>query len=208
MLGGKGDQARPKESSLNSIDKKLEDTVPTGDLLDLETDELAELHTDDAYLFNLNKNTDLPLYDFGLRSSFTSKTRLVRVLLDTGASSNYISSNVVSSDMTRIPLKLSHQVETANGHLSVISEKVEFELVVGDITQRVQAYVFDTKFDLILGQQWFKQYKPIPDWTRGHWKLVSGGGLAEVTLKPSNYWLWVNEMGWCQLFQRSRCNEV
>lgn len=157
-------------------------------MLDLEDDfELAELESDDNYLFNLNKKaTDLPLYDFSLRACVFSNAQPIQVLLDTGATSNYISSKVVTSDMKRIPLKFSHQVETANGQLSTIKEKVEFELVVGDMVQQVQAYVFDTKFDLILGRQWFKRYKPIPEWSSDNWKLVSKGGLVEATLVPSN----------------------
>ena len=88
--------------------------------------------------------------------------------------------------MKRIPLKFNHSVETANGQTSVIEEKVEFLLLTGDITQKVQAYVFDTKFDLILGQNWFKQFKTIPDWPKSQWKLVSNCGLMESTLIPSN----------------------
>ncbi|KAG1307830.1 hypothetical protein G6F62_015157 [Rhizopus arrhizus] len=28
------------------------------------------------------------------------------------------------------------------------------------------------KFDLILGQQWFQQAKPIPNWSTSSWRLV------------------------------------
>lgn len=87
--------------------------------------------------------------------------------------------------MQRIPLQFQHTVEVANGHTSVIKEKVQFQLVIGNLVQQVQAYIFDTKFDLILGQQWFKQYQPIPDWSRSRWKLSSHSGLFEAVMTPS-----------------------
>lgn len=111
----------------------------------------------------------------------------INVLLDTGASSNYVSSKMVSlHNLKTIPLKMQHSVETANGQTSYIQDKVELTLKIGSMTQRVVAYVFDTKFDLILGQQWFKQYKPMPNWTDSTWTLVSRSGLQEEILQPIN----------------------
>ncbi|KAG0829756.1 hypothetical protein G6F17_014112 [Rhizopus arrhizus] len=69
-------------------------------------------------------------------------------------------------------LRSSREVETAGGHVMPIDKKVEFELRARQIPYHVQAYVFDMKFDLILGQQWFQQAKPIPNWSTSSWKLV------------------------------------
>lgn len=128
----------------------------------------------------------MPLYDFSLLSSDNNKHRTIRALLDTGASSNFVSPKVLDSNTKRIPLQFNHKVQTANGQVSCIKEKVELKLVVGGVTQQVKAYVFDTKFDVILGQHWFKQYKPVPNWSQGTWTLMDNSGLYEVTLTPSS----------------------
>ncbi|KAG1037188.1 hypothetical protein G6F43_012913 [Rhizopus delemar] len=141
---------------------------------------------DHDHLLNLNNNkeSDLPLYEFVLcDNSSADKCRKVKVLLDTGASANYISPKLVNNSMKVFPLRSSREVETAGGHIMSIDKKVEFQLLAQWIPYHVQAYVFDMKFDLILGQQWFQQAKPIPNWSTSSWKLVDKR-KGEVLLTP------------------------
>ncbi|KAG1393183.1 hypothetical protein G6F60_011646 [Rhizopus arrhizus] len=176
-----------KKHSLNSIASagaQRQAGPSLGHLIDLETeDEDGNLSADQAHLMNLNnKESDLPLYEFFLYDN--SDKRTVKVLLDTGASSNYISPRLVNSSMTVVPLSYSREVETAGGHVMTIDRKVEFQLVVQGLSYTVQAYIFDMKFDIILGQQWFRQARPVPDWGNSCWKLVAPGGIGEVVLTP------------------------
>ena len=197
MFDGEGDQTRSKTRSLNSI--KQDNTVPNNsdgvqDLLGLDSDhEMDDLKADNTYLFNLkNSNkasTDLPLYSFDIYTNDGSRNcyKAIQVLLDTGASSNYISPALVNPATMKVTsLQTRHEVETANGQISVIKDKVEFSVSANGVSQRIQAYVFDTKFNLILGQQWFKQYKPIPNWSNSSWSISGPYGVGTTVLSPVN----------------------
>ena len=37
----------------------------------------------------------------------------------------------------------------------------------------VFAYMLDTKFDLILGRDWIKQIKPVPNWDQDMWIITN-----------------------------------
>lgn len=115
-------------------------------------------------------DTKLPLYT-GLVNG-----RSCSVLIDSGASANYISPNMLTAVTQFRPVK-GQAVETANGHQSAISSIATFSLQLGDYKDAMEAYVFDTKFDLILGNSWLRQVQPIPDWFRSSWsiKLPDGG---------------------------------
>ena len=152
MFDGEGDQARFNKTSLNSIN--VGDTVPNAnkdvDLLDLNNEhEVDDLKADNDYLFNLNNSkinkvtTDLPLYSFDLYTSNENQNyyKSIKVLLETGASANYINPALVNSaTMEIIPLHSKHEVETANGQVSVIKNKVEFSVLANGIGQKIQAY--------------------------------------------------------------------
>ncbi|KAG1076784.1 hypothetical protein G6F42_025290 [Rhizopus arrhizus] len=45
----------------------------------------------------------------------------------------------------------------------------------------MEAYVFDTKFDLVLGNSWLRQVQPTPDWFRSSWSIkLSNGGVTVI----------------------------
>ncbi|GAA5798798.1 hypothetical protein HPULCUR_004204 [Helicostylum pulchrum] len=46
----------------------------------------------------------------------------------------------------------------------------------------IEAYVFDTKFDIILGRSWLAQVQPIPDWFTGEWKIPVKRGSNKFSL--------------------------
>ncbi|KAG1530195.1 hypothetical protein G6F51_013915 [Rhizopus arrhizus] len=92
---------------------------------DMDNDNLAK---DQSYILNIeNKETDLPLYEFGINVG--NVVHAVKALLDTGASANYISPRLVNDGMKVTPLRQARQVETAGGHVSNIKHKVEFSLI-------------------------------------------------------------------------------
>ncbi|WP_461043522.1 retropepsin-like aspartic protease, partial [Streptomyces sundarbansensis] len=98
-------------------------------------------------------------------------------------SANYISPRLLDGKMKVLPLRSCREVETAGGHITKIDQKVDFKLCAQQLSYRVQAYVFDMKFDIILGQQWFQQAKPIPQWSTSSWVLPVGT-RSTVTLSP------------------------
>ncbi|KAG1275682.1 hypothetical protein G6F66_012724 [Rhizopus arrhizus] len=99
----KGFRRQPNRNhrSLNTIFSTLSrgatvrSAPAVGDLVDLHSDTDHEnLSQDRSFLSNVNnKDSDLPLYEFVLFSEFGKRN--IKALLDTGASSNYISSALV-----------------------------------------------------------------------------------------------------------------
>ncbi|KAG1386002.1 hypothetical protein G6F60_014637 [Rhizopus arrhizus] len=65
-----------------------------------------------------------------------------------------------------------------------IRHKVEFQLAVQGLSYEIQAYVFDTKFDIILGRQWLCQAQPVPNWSTHQWLLNSPAKMETVVLTP------------------------
>ncbi|CEG71649.1 hypothetical protein RMATCC62417_07351 [Rhizopus microsporus] len=178
-----GNNGGPRQRSLNSIQHAA--SASTGGNFAVEEDDIDSnfLDQDHAHLLNLNnKETDLPLYEFVLCYD-DNKCRRVKVLLDTGASANYISPRLLDRKMKVLPLRSCREVETAGGHITKIDQKVDFKLCAQQLSYRVQSYVFDMKFDIILGQQWFQQAKPIPQWSTSSW-LLPVGIRGTVTLSP------------------------
>ncbi|KAG1468527.1 hypothetical protein G6F56_003781 [Rhizopus delemar] len=153
-------------------------------LIDLNYDvDVAQLNKDSSYLLNMeNKDTELPLYVFDL--FIKDRVHKVKALLDTGASANYISSHLIHDGMKVISLPKSRVVETAGGHTIEIKNKVEFCLAIHGLSYTVEAYVFEMKFDLILGQQWFRQACPVPHWPDGSWILSAPSNVDKITLYP------------------------
>lgn len=123
------------------------------------------IKSDIDFLINANLiNTKLPLYKAIINGQTFS------VLIDSGASANYCSSKIVQ--LAQSTRTISDQsVETANGHQSVISTIATLDIQLGDYTDMIEAYVFDTKFDIILGQSWLTQVLPIPDFFSHTWKI-------------------------------------
>lgn len=148
------------------------------------------LHKDVAYLAQLNASigsSSLPLYRGTVFSSHRNTPIAIRILIDTGASENYIApriANIIHGD--RVPVR-GREVETAGGNISPIKEKLTFELDLQGHVSLLDAFIFDTKFDVILGRSWLKKHKPIPDWFDDTWKLnccCTHLGCSDVTIVP------------------------
>lgn len=168
----------------NSKDNKNINTLgPYSDVVTLTTnDKLPSFLADTKHLIELNAiATRLPLYHG------TYHGQSISVLIDSGASCNYVAPHLVKHtplrDIFSIPLK---HVETAGGDTTCINQRLEMDFSLGDYSGHVSAYVFPTKFDLILGRTWLKQCKPTPNWFDDSWTLplTSGGS---TTIYPHNF---------------------
>jgi hypothetical protein len=107
-------------------------------------------------------------------------------LIDSGASANYVSPKLVQYTPLRdIIITPKRQVETADGEHTSINKKLMMDISLGNYTTRISAYVFPSKFDLILGRTWLQQCKPIPDWFTDSWKLPLGNNRY-TTIHPCN----------------------
>ncbi|KAG2190788.1 hypothetical protein INT47_000170 [Mucor saturninus] len=143
------------------------------------TEEICDpcLTADQTFLEDLHAavDTDLPLY------AATLNGQQILVLIDSGASANYVSPQIVhlATHVTSIP---GRSVETAGGHSIRINQKATLPLSLNGYADTVDAFVFPTKFDLILGRTWLQQAKPIPDWHHDHWILRKDG--QEIVLRP------------------------
>lgn len=139
--------------------------------------EIKQIEADKEHINALNamQTIDLPLY------SMKCNNHQITVLLDTGAGSSYIApwlAQGLPSQEVR-----GREVETAGGQKLGVNAKVAVDLCVVDGLQHPwNAYVLNTKFDLILGQDWFKYMRPKPDWESDTWKIHHDGCM--FTLKP------------------------
>ena len=133
------------------------------------------IQRDAQFVLNASEiDTKLPLYRAMVNGSACS------VLIDSGASANYINPKLVSS-VTQMRNVKGQAVETANGQQSEISSIASFTLQLGDYQDDMEAYVFDTKFDLILGNSWLRQVQPTPDWFLSSWSIrLSSGNLTVI----------------------------
>ena len=130
------------------------------------------------YLSDLNAlSTRLPLY----RGIYMN--RGINILIGSGASDNYVAPHIANLAATSTPVHDRH-VETAGGQSTKIEEKVNMVLHLNGIKQCVTAYVFPTKFDLILGRSWLQEALPKPDWNTDSWYLKDGA--KTVKLSPWN----------------------
>ncbi|OAD73110.1 hypothetical protein PHYBLDRAFT_73885 [Phycomyces blakesleeanus NRRL 1555(-)] len=124
------------------------------------------LTADQHFLEDLHAavDTDLPLYAAILDG------QQILVLIDSGASANYVSLQIshLATHILDIP---GRSVETAGGHSIKIHWKATLNLSLNGYTDTINAFVFPTKFDLILGCTWLQMAKPVPDWHVDSWSL-------------------------------------
>ncbi|OAD79027.1 hypothetical protein PHYBLDRAFT_74084 [Phycomyces blakesleeanus NRRL 1555(-)] len=93
----------------------------------------------------------------------------------------YVSPRIkhLTTKVSNIP---GQSVETTGGHSIKINQKVTLTLSLNGYTDSVDAFIFPTKFDLILGRTWLQTAKPVPDWHRDNWSLYRDG--QEFVLHP------------------------
>jgi hypothetical protein len=120
-------------------------------------------HVDDAFLLHLvaiSAPTNLPLYPVMVRDqTFT-------VIIDNGASDNYVSQRVVPF-ADAITTVQGRTVETAEGERIAIQDEVRLTLHFDNFHDTINAQVFDSKFDIILGRTWLRRIQPVANWQNG-----------------------------------------
>ncbi|KAI9243943.1 hypothetical protein EDC94DRAFT_665772 [Helicostylum pulchrum] len=87
-----------------------------------------------------------------------------KILIDSGASTCYVHPKLMSYAL-KISTISNQAVETADGNQSKIDKKIEFKMFLGnahEYQEIITAFVFESKFDIILGRNWLKQRSPIP----------------------------------------------
>ncbi|KAG2190411.1 hypothetical protein INT47_010403 [Mucor saturninus] len=124
------------------------------------------IQKDVEFMLNANSTPNkLPLYRILVNGHPCS------LLIDSGASANYIHPRLIPYVSKTAPTIQGQSVETANGQLTAISKIASFSIALGDYTDRIEAYVFDSKFDVILGRSWLSQVQPVPHWPTGEWQI-------------------------------------
>jgi hypothetical protein len=94
-------------------------------------------------------------------------------LIDSGASTNYVHPKLISHALS-VQDVYNQAVETADGKQSFINKKISFRMHLGDNHKHeevVTAFVFESKFDIILGRNWLKATAPVPDWFDDSWEI-------------------------------------
>jgi len=97
----------------------------------------------------------------------------VRVLLDCGASSNFISSSFVRDlDLKIREVGNSHHVFLPDGRHQICSHSTLVNLQIGSRKFEIDFYVLDIGHDLILGLPWFEKENPVINWSERtlHWR--------------------------------------
>ncbi|KAL1925879.1 hypothetical protein VTP01DRAFT_7269 [Rhizomucor pusillus] len=119
----------------------------------------------------------LPLY------GGTCVKKRILALLDSGASSSYISSQFPKSiDSYDIDPR---SVETAGEHRLKINKRAHIQFSLSGCRMEIDAYILDTKFDLVLGQNWLKKYNPEAQWSSDTWIVKVDG--KDYELLPARY---------------------
>ncbi|OBZ81591.1 Transposon Tf2-6 polyprotein, partial [Choanephora cucurbitarum] len=174
-----------KQSSRPTIE-----LIPVVHDIFLDSQEANRWEQDALYLSSLNAaiTSSLPLYN-GTIPSLNDKPITVQILIDNGASENYISPRVAEVILGIRTSVRDREVETAGGNISAITEKMSFELGLQGHINSMSAFVFNTKFDIIIGRSWIKRHKPEAHWDNDSWTLhccCSRTGYPSVTIIPSN----------------------
>ena len=172
------DSVRAPVDNSTVINKEEEPLIDlSGDTLTTENEKNNSDHQSNYnYFQSLNSinNTDLPLY------TMVCNGKKVDVLLDSGASCSYVSPSLASG--CPVYTVSDREVETAGGHKFPINRAVTLSINAAGLIHDVFAYVLDTKFDLILGRDWIKRMKPVPNWDQDMW--VINYNHQQYTLRP------------------------
>ncbi|EIE75994.1 hypothetical protein RO3G_00698 [Rhizopus delemar RA 99-880] len=154
---------------MDSLQQFFDLLVNKDSLLDLSPYPF-DFSADHDFLMNASsKNTVLPTYEVFIKGV------PYQALIDTGASANYIHPRLLNVVDSYKPV-INQAVETANGEQTVISGQAICTMEIKGRSKNfiniVKAFVFESKFDIILGNSWLKQIKPRPDWFDSSWTIM------------------------------------
>jgi hypothetical protein len=169
------DNANKSHNNFTSIDSVNKDS-----LLELSPYSF-DFDLDRGFLMNATSTySQLPTYTIHING------QPFEALIDSGASANYIHPKLLKVADSYRPVN-NQAVETANGEQSIISGEATCTMEVkgeGKIfINTFKAFVFESKFDVILGTSWLKQVKPKPDWFDSTWTITLTDG-STMTMDP------------------------
>jgi hypothetical protein len=175
-------------ASFTDDNKNLIDLSPFGNQGSSSYSSLSSFPNDSSlsdsdllFLNNLdNAPTGLPLYQAMVGGSD------FKILIDSGASTCYVHPKLVSHAISVTNVK-NQAVETADGKQSHINKKITFRMFLGndhEYQDIVTAFVFESKFDIILGKDWLKRISPLPNWFEDTWSITHKDGITTTILHP------------------------
>lgn len=145
--------------ALNDLDREISEEA-------LNELAIEDLITEDFCQLSLNALTDAEASD-SIRLKATVQNKTMLILLDTGSSHSFVSSQFVKiTKLTTSPIA-TQKVKMANGHRMTTSQQVK------NLTWYIQGHSFskdmivlDTlPYDAIQGYDWLRQYSPMTcDW--------------------------------------------
>jgi hypothetical protein len=106
-----------------------------------------------------------------------------RAMTDTGATRVFISKKyALATNVKWLQKDKFHNVKLPNGDTIKVLGNCEFELQLSEWSGPVQATIIDidADFDIVLGLDWFKQVRPVPDWTTLDWFVPVEGGTLRI----------------------------
>ncbi|KAG1177351.1 hypothetical protein G6F36_010832 [Rhizopus arrhizus] len=205
------EQSKLKQNKHNNRNKAFgQNQVYNADLIDIESSNnraITKQNSDASFFDSVNKDSLLDLspysFDFSNDRNFLMNATSVNTMLptyeiyiqgqpyyaliDSGASANYIHPKIIKfADSFRTVND--QAVETANGEQTMITGEATCTMKVKgegkDFIDTFKAFVFESKFDVILGNEWLKRVKPRPDWFESTW-TVTLPDFTMVVMEPS-----------------------
>ncbi|EIE84465.1 hypothetical protein RO3G_09175 [Rhizopus delemar RA 99-880] len=177
------DTSNNRTITKQTSDSSFFDSVNKDSLIDLSPYSF-DFSNDRNFLMNAtSRNSPLPTYEVFIQG------QPYYALIDSGASANYIHPKVLkNADAFR---SINNQaVETANGEQTMITGEATCTMKIEgegkNFIDTFKAFVFESKFDIILGNEWLKRIKPKPDWFESAWSITLPD-LSTVIMKPNDF---------------------
>lgn len=101
-----------------------------------------------------------------------------KVLIDCGASYNFVDSSFALRNSVSHYLRRAVPVEFANGELGSCTQGSTILGRIGSYRFSLQALEMDLPdgYDIIFGLPWFRQFQPVPDWLRSTFRVQDKAG--------------------------------
>ena len=171
--------------STNKSDKRLNAVGTSHDVhsdhstIDGYSDYLSSLREADCeHLYTLTKRK-YPLMIYRC----TVKNHKGKACTDCAATRNFVSKEyALKSNLKILDRPNRRDVKLPNGHTMKIEGYCEFEIQLGDWKGTIRAIVIDMKaeFDVVLGLEWLRETRPIPDWDTFDWYIQTDEGIVRI----------------------------
>ena len=106
----------------------------------------------------------------------------MKVLIDSGATGNFITDGLVTAWELPTELEEDHQeLKLADGSTVQAAGRVQFNLQCGAYKAKITARVFPNLHkEVILGMPWLIQENPVIDWARGQVQIQRQGNVLQL----------------------------